>query len=266
MTEDETTTAAPAEGDLSLFDARYRWVLLFALRWLREVPEVDLDEPAQLDAAYHFASTFVRAYVRERRLSAKLDPMRVSAVAGSKVTRATVLDLLLDWLRARDKTPSCWDFMATEEARARIERALHTRDASLEPAEIERLAREKRKGFAQTFGLSARITEAHVSPAGEVRVHVAFEQDIALGAGDLGDLVINGVPLPGAQLGEVRRIGDGSVKVVAVISAKAPASASAALGSLPMSLEATTTDGVRVEAFKARAAVVARPAATGGTT
>lgn len=265
MSDDDLATAPPSEAEAALFDARYRWVLLFALQWLREVPEVDLDEPEQLDAAYHFASTFVQAYCRERRLDAKLDPMRVSAVAGSKVTRATVLDLLLDWTRSRAETPSCWDFLATEGARARIEKALRSRDASLDPAEIDRLAREKRKGFAQTFGVQARITEAHVSAAGEVRVRVAFEQDIALAAGDLADLAINGVPLPGARLDEVRRVEDGGVKAAARIVATAPAAAVSALRSLPMTVEATTADGVRVEAFKARATTMERPSAAGGS-
>jgi hypothetical protein len=265
MSDDEIPAAPPPDGDVPLFDARYRWVLLFALRWLREVPEVDLDEPEQLDAAYHFASTFVQAYLRERRLGAKLDPMRVSAVAGSRVARAVVLDLLLDWRRCRDETPSCWDFLASEGAKARIQKALRSRDPSLEPAEIERLAREKRKGFAQSFGVQARVTEAHVSSSGDVRVSVAFEQDIALGAGDLADLAINGVPLPGARLDDVRRVADGSVKVEARITASAPAADLAALRSLPMTVEATTADGVRLEAFKASAAALERPAAAGGS-
>lgn len=264
MSDDDVPIAPPSEANAALFDARYRWVILFALQWLREVPEVDLDDPDQLDAAYHFASTFVQAYCRERRLGAKLDPMRVSAVAGSKVARATVLDLLLDWRASRSTTPSCWDFLATEGAAARIEKALRSRDASLDPAEIDRLAREKRKGFAQSFGVEARITDAHVSAAGEVRVALAFEQDIAIGAGDLADLAINGVPLPGARLDDVRRVEDGSVKVAARIVASAPATSVSTLRSLPMTVEATTADGVRVEAFKARAGVTERPSAAGG--
>ncbi len=247
MPDDVTLTA---EGDLSLFDARYRWVLLFALRGLRDVEQIDLDDPEQLDAAYRFTSTFVQAYVRERRLATKLDAMRVSAIAASQSTRAVVLDMLMDWSRLRATVPDWRDFPTTGAGRERIERALRSRDPSLEPAEIERLAREKRKDFAKSFGLQARITEATVSPLGEVRVHIAFEQDIKLTSAALKALEINGVPLPGARLGDVRQITGDGVKVRAVISASAAPQTAGALRSLPMTITATTEEGVRIEAFK----------------
>jgi len=96
-----TTTAAVASpGELPLFDERYRWVLLHSLRWLREVPTVNLDEAEQLEAAYGFLSGFVQEYVRRRGLTAKLDPMKVAVVAESIPARTTVEKILLSWVES----------------------------------------------------------------------------------------------------------------------------------------------------------------------
>lgn len=92
------STFVPPE--LPLFDERYRWVLLRALRWLRDVPEVNLDEAEQLDAAYGFLSSFVQEYVRERGLANKLDAMKVAVVAESNPARATVEKILVNWVKS----------------------------------------------------------------------------------------------------------------------------------------------------------------------
>lgn len=91
---------APTPDELPLFDERYRWVLLQSLRWLREVPEVNLDEAEQLDAAYGFLSGFVQEYVRKRGLVAKLDSMKVAVVAESNPARSTVEKILLRWVKS----------------------------------------------------------------------------------------------------------------------------------------------------------------------
>lgn len=88
-------------GELPQFDARYRWVLLFCLQWLREVPQVDLDDPEQLDAAYGFMSSFVQEYVQRRGLSGKLDPMKVAAIADSPAARSTVEKILVKWMESK---------------------------------------------------------------------------------------------------------------------------------------------------------------------
>lgn len=97
-----TLAAAVAQpAGLPLFDERYRWVLLHALRWLRDVPGVDLDDPEQMEAAYGFLSAFVQEYVSGRGLVARLDPMRVAAVAESAAARSTVENILIDWLSSK---------------------------------------------------------------------------------------------------------------------------------------------------------------------
>ncbi len=90
-----------APDDLRLFDERYRWVLLHALRWLRDVPAVDLDDPEQLDAAYGFLSAFVQQAVQKRALVVRLDAMKVAAIAESSSARSTVEDILVNWLAAQ---------------------------------------------------------------------------------------------------------------------------------------------------------------------
>src|SRR5690349_15705686 len=97
------SAGAPAAGGDPLFDARYRWVLLFALRSLRDEPDIDLDldDPEQLGLAYELLSKTVQEHVRERRLSARLDPMRVSAIADSRVVTQTLREILR-WERPRD--------------------------------------------------------------------------------------------------------------------------------------------------------------------
>ena len=88
-------------GELALFDERYRWVLLQALRWLRSVPEVDLDEAEQFDAAYGFLSGFVQDFARRRGLADKLDPVKVAIVAESGPARSTVETILLHWIKSK---------------------------------------------------------------------------------------------------------------------------------------------------------------------
>jgi hypothetical protein len=236
-----------ADGTVPLFDARYRWVLLFALRWLREEPDLglDLDAPEQLGLAYALLSKMVQEHVRERRLGGKLDPMRVSAIAESRSVRQTVEDIL------RREHPADWKSMvAGPEVRQLIEQGVRTADPSLEPEELDRRARDRRMEFARAFGLHARITDVDISTEGGVRVHVAFEQDIAFEPDDLKALEINGVPLAGAQLVDVRRNESGSPKVQAVIAVNVDKGSIASLKSLPMSVTATTSNDVRVQAIK----------------
>lgn len=142
------------------------------------------------------------------------------------------------------------DFLQKKEVQEMLKKGVETRDPSLDPARVEERAREKRKEFAQAFGLHARITDVDVSPRGDVRVDVAFDEDIAFDPDDLKALEINGVHLAGAQLVEIRRGAPGGPKVQAVISVNVPKSAIAALKSLPLTVAATTKDDVRVEAFK----------------
>jgi hypothetical protein len=88
-------------GELPLFDERYRWVLLQSLRWLRQIPEIDLDEAEQLDAAYGFLSGFVQDAARRRGIAGKLDAVKVAIVAESDSARATVEKILLDWVKSK---------------------------------------------------------------------------------------------------------------------------------------------------------------------
>src|SRR5688572_10698698 len=116
-----------ADGTVPLFDARYRWVLLFALRWLREEPDLglDLDAPEQLGLAYALLSKMVQGHVRERGLGGKVDPMRVSAIAESRSVRQTVEDIL------RREHPADWKSMvAGPEVRQLIEQGVRTADPS----------------------------------------------------------------------------------------------------------------------------------------
>lgn len=251
-------SAPAAEGEhLSLFDARYRWVLLASLRWLREEADVDLDldDPDQLGLAYDLVSKVVQEHVRERRLAAKLDPMRVSAVAESRSVRETVRDILRrehpNSRRERDASRPDWKaIVAGPEVQQMIEKGARSADPSLEPAEIDRRASARRMEFARAFGLHARITEVEISRRGGLRVHVAFDEDLAFEPDDLKALEINGVPLSGAQLVDVRRNESGSPKVQAVIAVNVDRGSIASLKSLPMSVTATTRNDVRVQAFK----------------
>lgn len=93
--------AAPEpSSSVPLFDERYRWVLLQGLRWLRDEPGVDLDEPEQFDAAYGFLSDFVQRTVQKRGLASKLDPEAVATIAESDAARSTVREILISWLEA----------------------------------------------------------------------------------------------------------------------------------------------------------------------
>lgn len=247
----------PPLDDLPFFDARYRWVLLFALRWLREEIDLalDLDEPEDLRMAYELLSETVQEHVRERGLEAKLDPMRVSVIAESRSVRTTVGEILRrehsKGAERTEKGRSDWKAMvSTKEVRAMIVKGVHAADPGLEPAELERRARARRLEFARAFGLHARITDADISADGEVRVHVAFDEDIAFAPEDLKALEINGVPLAGAQLVDVRRNEAGSPRVQAVIAVNANKGAIASLRSLPMSVTATTQNDVKVQAIK----------------
>jgi hypothetical protein len=86
---------------MTLFDERYRWVLLRELRWLRDVESVNLDDPEQLDAAYGFLSDFVQRLATGRGLAGKLDAVRVAAIAGSDAARSTVEQILISWLGSK---------------------------------------------------------------------------------------------------------------------------------------------------------------------
>jgi hypothetical protein len=248
---------APDPSEVPLFDAHYRWVLLFALRWLRDEPDIglDLDDRDQLDIAYELLSKTVQEHVRQRRLGAKLDPSRVSAIAESKSVRDTVQGILRKEHPAslkdvRVNRPD-WKAMFTgPEVKRMIQEGVHAADPSLEPAELDRRAAARRMEFARAFGLHARITEVELSPEGGLRVHVAFDEDIAFAPDDLKALEINGVPLSGAQLVDVRRNEAGSPAVQAVIAVNVDKSSIASLKSLPMSVTATTRSDVRVQAFK----------------
>lgn len=252
----EGAPAAPG-AEIPLFDARYRWVLLFALRWLRDEPEVglDLDDPDQLGLAYDILREMVQQHVKERGLASKLDPSRVSAIAESRSVRETVREILRRepavGMKQTDMSRSDWKAIALgPEVREMIEKGVHAADPSLEPAEIDRRARDRRMEFARAFGLHARITEVELSPDGGLRVHVAFDEDIAFAPEDLKALEINGVPLAGAQLVDVRRDEVGSPRVQAVIAVNVDKGSIASLKSLPMSVTATTRNDVRVQAFK----------------
>jgi hypothetical protein len=252
----EPAAADPTE-DIPFFDARYRWVLLFALRWLRDANdlELDLDDPPQLRMAYELLSELVQEHVRERGLAGKLDPMRVSVIAESRSVRATVEDILRREhpasMKQVDMSRAGWKaIVAGPQVRQMIEKGVHAEDPSLEPAEIERRARVRRMEFARAFGLHARITDVAISTDGGVRVHVAFDEDITFAPEDLKALEINGVPLTGAQLVDVRRNEAGSPRVQAVIAVNVEKGAIASLRSLPMTVTATTRNDVRVQAIK----------------
>ncbi|MEZ4302695.1 MAG: hypothetical protein R3B70_47660 [Polyangiaceae bacterium] len=236
----ERASAAPGESH-RLFDARYRWVLLHALKWLRSVPDIDLDldEPAQLQTAYDCMRAFVLRYVLEHDLCDDLDPMSVAAIAESAPARATVESLL------RSEHPGAED----AETRKLIDDAVHAPDPSLEPAAIDRRARDRRLEFAKSFGLHARITDVEVSGSG-LRVHVAFDEDIAFTPDDLKTLEINGVLLAGAQLVDVHRNEAGSPRVEAVLVANVDRASIETLRSLPMRVTATTKDDVHMQAMK----------------
>jgi hypothetical protein len=235
---------APAAGSaaIPLFDEQYRWALLSALRWLRRVPEVDLDDPAQLDAAYGFLSAFVQESVRKRGLLAKLDSMRVEAVAESSAARSTVESILA--ARAPDEP---WqETLRRPEVREMVQQGIE----ALELRKLDVRAIEKRKEFARTFGLHARIARVDLFPSGDARVEVVFDQDVAFEADDLKELVINGVPLTGAQLVEVRRREDDKEPVSAVISVKVDPRSMALLRARPLRVSATTKDDVQLQGLK----------------
>lgn len=97
MTE---AAADPGGATVPLFEERYRWVLLLGLRWLRDEPGVDLDDPEQLDAAYGFLSDFVQRTIGKRGLAGKLDPEAVATIAESDAARSTVREILISWLGA----------------------------------------------------------------------------------------------------------------------------------------------------------------------
>lgn len=247
----------PDAGALPLFDARYRWVLLFALRWLRDEKDVhiDLDDVDQLRIAYELLSRLVQEHVRQRGLAAKLDPSRVSAIAESRSVRATLLEILRRERPAAsgagEAEDAGWESLVAEPTvRAMIAQGAHAQDPSLEPEELDRRARDRRVEFARAFGLHARITDVDMSPGGGLRVHVAFDEDIPFAPEDLKALEINGVPLLGAQLVDVRRNESGSPRVQATIAVNVDKGSIASLKSLPMTVTATTRDDVRVQAVK----------------
>lgn len=142
------------------------------------------------------------------------------------------------------------DFYRKPEVQELVEQGFATKDPSLEAGELEARARAKRKKFAKSFGLHARIADVSVTREGGVRLRVTFDEDIAFDPSDLKELEINGVPLTGAQLVEIRRTDDAAARVQAVISVNVPRSSVAALRALPMKVSATTKDDVKLEAFK----------------
>lgn len=146
--------------------------------------------------------------------------------------------------------PPWKDFLKTPEVREIMQQGVDAVDPLLDKDQIEARVRQKRKEFAQLFGLHARITDASVSKDGDVRMTVGFDEDIELDADALKELVINGVPLAGAKLVEIRRNPRAELKVQAVISANVERSKLAALRSLPLTVSATTNDDVRLDAYK----------------
>lgn len=246
--------AAPQSERLPLFDARYRWVLLPALRWLRDETNValDLDEQDQLQVAYDLLSRVVQEHVRERGLAETLDASRVAAIAESRVVRATVLEILRrEHPDTRGDGTKGWDtFVRRPAVREMIAQGAHREDPSLDPDELDRRARDRRTEFARSFGLHARITEVELSAEGGLRVHVAFDEDIAFVPDDLKALEINGVLLSGAQLVDVQRDEVSSPKVRAVIAVNVDQGSIASLKARPMRVTATTQNDVRVQAVK----------------
>jgi hypothetical protein len=146
--------------------------------------------------------------------------------------------------------PPWKDFLKKPEVQQMMKQGVDALDPALDAAGLKQREREKRKEFAQMFGLHARITDVSVSREGDVRLQVAFDEDIAFDADDLKELVINGVPLDGARLIEVRRSENGAPRVRAVISANVERSKLASLRSLPLTVTATTQDDVRLNAYK----------------
>jgi hypothetical protein len=155
-----------------------------------------------------------------------------------------------DTAGAEAKWPDWRSIVTGPEVQEMIARGAHAKDPTLEPAELDRRVRARRMEFAKSFGLHARIRDIEVSAGGEVRVHVAFDEDIAFAPDDLKALEINGVPLTGAQIVDVRRNETGSPKVQAVIAVNVDRAALETLRSLPMSVTATTKSDVRMQAFK----------------
>lgn len=237
-----TAHAAGAIAQIPLFDVRYRWVLHFALKWLREVPdiEIDLDNTAHLKTAYNCLSAFVQQYAVERGIADKLEPMRVAAIAESAPARATVEDIL-----RRDHSLSL-----DQTARAMIERAVNMPDPSLEPAAIDRRARDRRLDFARAFGLHATIQDVDMSTPNALRMHVAFDEDIPFEQHQIETLVINGVALVGAQIVHIERNETGRPRMLATISANVDKGAVPKLKEMPMRVTVRTRDKVQVQAVK----------------
>lgn len=120
----------------------------------------------------------------------------------------------------------------------------------LTSSKLEESVRRKRLEIARSFGLHARVTDVRVSAEGEARIEIAFDQDIAFEPDDLKELVVNGVPLAGAQLVEVRRNEAAENPVVATISVSVEPWAIPALKQRPLSVSAMTKEDVRVKAIK----------------
>lgn len=142
------------------------------------------------------------------------------------------------------------DYLHKPEVQQMLQQGASARDPQLDDGRLEERARDKRTELARDFGLHARISDVTVSREGDVRMQVDMDEDIAFDLDDLKELVINGVPLAGARLIEIRRNESGGPRVRAVISVNVDPSAVASLRSLPLSVSATTRDNVRLDAIK----------------
>ncbi len=239
-----------AQDDMPLFDPKYRWVLLFAMRKLRDAQDIDLDDLEQFDAAYGFLSTFVREVIRARRLTARLDPMRVAAISQSNTARMAVIDLLNLWQNVRLEQSSWRSFVAGEVATRRIDEGVRAADPALSIAEIERRALEKRNGFAQVFGLRARIGDAIIEDNGKVHITIEIEEEVTLTQKPLKSLSINGIEHLGGEVVGVQKINETKVKARATIFVEVALSKLASVRTVPLRVIALTGDDVRIEAFK----------------
>lgn len=131
-----------------------------------------------------------------------------------------------------------------------IQEKLSRGSDKLTSSKLEEGVRQKRIQVAKSFGLHARVMDVRVSIEGDAQIEIAFDRDIAFEPDDLKELVVNGVPLVGGQLVEVRRDEAGPPAVVAVISVKVDRWAIPALKQRPLSVTAMTMDDVRVKAIK----------------
>lgn len=240
------TDPAARTDDAPLFHERFRWVLLQGLRSLRDEPSVDLDEPEQLEAAYGFASHFVLRTVRERGLASKLDPEAVATIVESDAARSTVREILISWASVTTSRPPWQEFLKKPEIQAMLSRGAET----LASTKLEESVQRKRMQIAKDFGLHAHVADVRVSDAGEARIEIAFDQDIAFEPDDLKELVVNGVPLSGAQLVEVRRDQVAQPALVTVISVNVERWAIPALKQRPLQVAVMTKEDVRVKAIK----------------